>query len=271
MKTDKAVIDCLPDKTEVPLYCHLTPAQAKIYLGITQNMEETLNNLDDSPEATKKRRMIVLQSIMMLKQACNHPAQATGKGEFDPSEYDPKESGKFKVVGEVCETIAARQEKVLVFTQFREIIPALESFLTKIFGQSGLIMHGNIPVKKRQELVNTFQTPDGPPFFILTLKVGGVGLTLTEASHVIHFDRWWNPAVEDQATDRAFRIGQQKNVLVQKCITRGTIEEHIDEMIVNKKELASAILGSRSELNITALSNDEIYNLVRLDASQIGE
>ena len=266
MKTDKSVIDSLPDKTEVPLYCHLTKQQAKVYMGIVENLKATLDGFDTSPDAVKNRRMIVLQSIMLLKQVCNHPVQATGDGE-----YDPQDSGKFIALGEVCETIAARQEKALIFTQFREIIPPLETFLTNIFGQPGLVMHGGIPVKSRQDLVNQFQTPDGPPFFILTLKVGGTGLTLTEASHVIHFDRWWNPAVEDQATDRAFRIGQKNNVLVQKCITRGTVEEKIAETIMNKRDLADQILGGRSEINIAALNNDEIYNLVRLDASQIGE
>ena len=132
-------------------------------------------------------------------------------------------------------------------------------------------MHGGIPVKERRGLVEAFQSPDGPPFFVLTLKVGGTGLTLTEANHVIHFDRWWNPAVEDQATDRAFRIGQKKNVLVHKCICRGTLEEKIDEMITSKRELAEEILGDRAEVNITSLTDEEIINLVRLDATQMAE
>ncbi|MBQ7586029.1 MAG: DEAD/DEAH box helicase, partial [Desulfovibrionaceae bacterium] len=266
MKTDKSVIDSLPDKTEIALYCHLTKNQAKVYVKVTEKLKETLNSFDKSPESVKKRRMVVLQSLMLLKQVCNHPSQATGDGDFNP-----QDSGKFKAVGDICETIAARQEKVLIFTQFREIINPLYEFLTPIFGQKGLIMHGGIPVKARQDLVDEFQSLDGPPFLILTLKVGGTGLTLTEANHVIHFDRWWNPAVEDQATDRAFRIGQKKNVLVHKCITRGTLEEKIDETIMEKRDLAAEILGERSEINISALSNDEIYNLVRLDASQIGE
>ena len=266
MKTDKSVIDCLPDKTEMPLYCHLTKEQAKIYVNITEKLKSTLQTFSTDPESLKKRRMVVLQSIMLLKQVCNHPAQAVGD-----DNYAPEKSGKFKALAEVCDTIAARQEKVLIFTQFREIIPPLANFLTDIFGQKGLVMHGGIPVKARQGIVDEFQAMDGPPFLLLTLKVGGTGLTLTAANHVIHFDRWWNPAVEDQATDRAFRIGQKKNVLVHKCITRGTLEEKIAATIMDKRDLAAEILGERSEMNLASLSDTEIYNLVRLDASQIGE
>ena len=151
-----------------------------------------------------------------------------------------------------------------MFTQFREIIDPLSDYLAGIFGRSGLVLHGNVAVKKRGELVREFQSEDGPPFFILSLKAGGTGLNLTHASHVIHFDRWWNPAVEDQATDRAFRIGQKNNVLVHKCITRGTIEEHIDEMIQEKRVLADSALGNM-ENSITSLSDTEFLNLVRLD------
>ena len=265
MKTDKSVIDSLPDKTEVPLYCHLTKEQARIYVGITARLRKTLEELDASPEALRLRRMAVLQSLMLLKQVCNHPAQA-GSGA-----YAPDASGKFQAIAELCTTLAERQEKLLVFTQFREIVEPLALHISEIFHSKGLALHGGVPVRKRQALVDAFQSPDGPPFMVLTLKVGGTGLTLTEAGHVIHFDRWWNPAVEDQATDRAYRIGQKKNVLVHKCITRGTLEEKIDSLIQKKRELAEEVLGSGAELNVTALSDEELFDLVRLDASQVLE
>ncbi|WP_165177424.1 DEAD/DEAH box helicase [Desulfovibrio sp. ZJ369] len=265
MKTDKSVIDSLPDKTEVPLYCHLTKGQARIYVGITTKLRNTLESLDASSEAPQQRRMVVLQSLMLLKQVCNHPAQAGG------GVYSPEASGKFQAVGDLCATLAARQEKLLVFTQFREIVEPLARYLTEIFHVEGLTLHGGVPVRKRQAAVEAFQSPDGPPFMVLTLKVGGTGLTLTEAGHVIHFDRWWNPAVEDQATDRAYRIGQKKNVLVHKCITRGTLEEKIDALIRKKRELADEVLGSTAELNVTALSDEELFDLVRLDAAQVLE
>ncbi|MBO4311450.1 MAG: DEAD/DEAH box helicase [Desulfovibrionaceae bacterium] len=265
MKTDKTVIDSLPDKTEVPLYCHLTKLQARIYVGITTRLRNVLEELDASPEARRQRRMVVLQSLMLLKQVCNHPAQA-GSGA-----YVPEASGKFQAMGDLCGTFAARQEKLLVFTQFREIVDPLARHLTEIFHAEGLTLHGGVPVRKRQDVVDTFQSPDGPPFMVLTLKVGGTGLTLTEAGHVIHFDRWWNPAVEDQATDRAYRIGQKKNVLVHKCITKGTLEERIDALIREKRDLATEVLGSTAELNVTALSDEELFDLVRLDATQVME
>ena len=140
--------------------------------------------------------------------------------------------------------------------------------MTDVFGRSGLILHGGTAVKKRSDLVAQFQAPDGPPFFILSLKAGGTGLNLTRASHVIHFDRWWNPAVENQATDRAFRIGQKKNVLVHKFVTRGTLEERIDDLITAKQKLADEILQGESEVKLTELSNDELMDLVRLDVNR---
>ena len=263
MKTDKTVIDSLPDKTEVPLYCQLTKAQARLYLGVTSKLQQALEDLDDSTEAKRRRRILILQSLMLLKQICNHPAQAQG------GDFAAEASGKFQAVAALCTTLAARQEKLLVFTQFREIVDPLAQCLAGIFHAPGLTLHGGIAVGKRQAVVDAFQAEDGPPFLVLTLKVGGTGLTLTEAGHVIHFDRWWNPAVEDQATDRAYRIGQKKNVLVHKCITRGTLEEKIDDLIRSKRELADEILGSGAEVNITALSDEEIHNLLRLDMEHI--
>jgi non-specific serine/threonine protein kinase len=270
MKTDKRIIADLPDKTEMQLFCHLTREQVRLYVKVAETLKQALNELDTSPEAQNRRRIIVLQSLMLLKQICNHPAQAGAHGGVGAG-YAPELSGKFQRIGELCADIAARQERVLVFTQFREIIEPLARYLGTVFGRPGLVLHGGVAVKKRKELVDAFQQPDGPPFFILSLKAGGTGLTLTEASHVIHVDRWWNPAVEDQATDRAFRIGQKKNVLVHKCVTKGTLEEKIDALITRKRELADEVLGSGAEMDITSLSDVEIWNLVRLDASQATE
>jgi non-specific serine/threonine protein kinase len=161
--------------------------------------------------------------------------------------------------------VSERQEKILVFTQFRETTAPLEQHLAQVFGRSGLVLHGQVPVKKRQELVDAFQRDDGPPFFVLSIKAGGTGLNLTAASHVVHFDRWWNPAVESQATDRAFRIGQKKNVLVHKLVCRGTIEERIDELIASKRQLAEQVVGGGAEKLLTEMSNDELMQLVTLD------
>jgi non-specific serine/threonine protein kinase len=197
---------------------------------------------------------------MRFKQICNHPSQWLSDGA-----YYPADSGKFARVREIAEEIASRQEKVLVFTQFREITGALKSYLEKIFGRTGLVLHGSTPIKERHLLVQDFQRENGPPFFILSLKAGGAGLNLTEASHVIHFDRWWNPAVENQATDRAFRIGQKKNVLVHKFICRGTLEEKIDALIEEKKNMADQLLSGGCEKLLTDMSDSELIKFVSLD------
>ena len=202
---------------------------------------------------------------MRLKQICNHPAQVTGT-----NDYAADRSGKFRRLAEIAEEIASRQEKVLVFTQFREIAEPLAEFLATLFGRSGLVLHGGTSVKKRKELVDQFQREDGPPFFVLSLKAGGTGLNLTAASHVIHFDRWWNPAIENQATDRAFRIGQKKNVLVHKFICRGTVEERIDEMIARKSQVAGEAIGGEDsgEALLTEMDNDTLLRFVKLDLHQ---
>jgi SNF2 family DNA or RNA helicase len=160
---------------------------------------------------------------------------------------------------------AARQEKALIFTQFRETTAPLAAFLGSVFGRAGLVLHGQTEVKKRRELVRRFQEDDDVPFFVLSLKAGGAGLNLTAASHVIHFDRWWNPAVENQATDRAFRIGQTKNVLVHKFICRGTVEDKIDQMIESKKQLAGDLLGGGADIVLTEMKDEELLKLVALD------
>ena len=258
LKTDPKVISDLPEKTETVRYCNLTKHQVKHYTHIVQSMHKSLQSVDNMA-----RRGLVLQTLVRLKQVCNHPSQLTGDGE-----YKPESSGKFYRIDELCTELAERQEKVLVFTQFREVIPALEEHLTRIFGQPGLVLHGSTQVGKRRDLVEQFQDEDGPPFFIASLKAGGTGLNLTAASHVIHFDRWWNPAVENQATDRAFRIGQKKNVLVHKFVTRGTVEERIDQLIEDKKELAEDVLSGSGEIKLTELSDNEILDLISLDVNR---
>jgi non-specific serine/threonine protein kinase len=207
---------------------------------------------------------MILSYLMAFKQICNHPSHYLGHGV-----YDEKDSGKFIQLRELCEIISEKQEKVLVFTQYAEIIPHLHDFMATIFDQPGLVLYGGTPVSKRQALVESFQSETGPPFFILSLKAGGTGLNLTGASHVIHFDRWWNPAVENQATDRAYRIGQKKNVLVHKFVCQGTLEEKIDNMIRIKKHLASSVLGGAGgEYALTEMSNKQLLNMISLDIHQ---
>lgn len=258
LKTDKRIIQDLPEKTETTRFCRLSPKQARLYAKVVENLEASLRDLDGM-----KRRGAVLQTLMRLKQLCNHPSHFSGDGVFEA-----RESGKFLRMAEICEELAQRQEKILVFTQFREIIAPLSRFLREIFQQEGLSLHGGTSVKKRQSMVDAFQRDNGPPFMILSLKAGGTGLNLTAASHVLHFDRWWNPAVENQATDRAFRIGQKRNVLVHKFVTQGTVEEKIDALIEGKKEMAEQVLSDEESVKWTELSNDEILDLVRLDLSR---
>ncbi|AMV28704.1 RNA polymerase-associated protein RapA [Gemmata sp. SH-PL17] len=260
LKTDKRVISDLPDKTEVKAYCALSKHQAALYQHTVEELARQLEGADGL-----RRRGIVLAQLMRLKQICNHPAQVAGTGD-----YAVDRSGKFRRLAEIAEEIAARQEKALVFTQFREIAEPLAEFLATIFGRPGLILHGGTSVKKRKEFVDQFQSEDGPPFFVLSLKAGGTGLNLTAAAHVIHFDRWWNPAIENQATDRAFRIGQKKNVLVHKFVCRGTVEERIDEMIARKSQVADEALGGSDggEVLLTEMDNDTLLKFVKLDLHQ---
>jgi non-specific serine/threonine protein kinase len=264
LKTDKRIIADLPDKTEVNAFCTLSKRQAALY---EQSVRELATLIDQADGI--QRRGVVLAYLMRLKQICNHPAQLTGGSES----YAPEQSGKFQRLRELCEELAERQEKTLIFTQFREISGPLAEFLQTVFGRPGLVLHGGTSVPKRRDLVEAFQREDGPPFFVLSLKAGGTGLNLTEASHVIHFDRWWNPAVENQATDRAFRIGQKRNVFVHKFVCRGTVEDKIDEMIAQKSGMARELLDDNAggETMLTEMSNDELLRFVALDVSKAME
>ncbi len=255
LKTDRSIISDLPEKTEIAAYCGLSKVQAAQYQQAVTQMAKAIENLDGI-----QRRGLVLSYLLRFKQICNHPSQLLGD-----DEYDPKKSGKFQRLAELCEEIASRQEKLLVFTQFREMTTPLANFLAQQFGQPGLVLHGGTAVKQRQKLVEQFQDEAGPPFFILSLKAGGTGLNLTQASHVIHFDRWWNPAVENQATDRAFRIGQKNNVLVHKFICQGTVEEKIDALINEKTALANDLLEGSADTLLTEMDNEALLNLVALD------
>ncbi|MEI7669948.1 MAG: DEAD/DEAH box helicase, partial [Pseudomonadota bacterium] len=259
LKTDKTIISDLPDKTELKAFCHLSKKQAVLYQDAVKELKEKLENTNDD---SIERKGLVLSFIMRFKQICNHPSQWLGD-----NAWEQEDSGKLMRLREISEVIAEKQEKMLIFTQFKEIIPSLSTFMGNIFGRKGLVLHGETQVAKRKELVNQFQEDETIPFFILSLKAGGAGLNLTAASHVVHFDRWWNPAVENQATDRAFRIGQKRNVLVHKFICQGTIEDKIDQMIDNKKKQSEDFLGSGGEINLTTMSDKDLLNLVTLDLS----
>jgi non-specific serine/threonine protein kinase len=255
LKTDKQIISDLPDKTEVKAFCSLSRKQAALYGQAVDEMARQLEVADGM-----KRRGLVLAFLMRLKQICNHPSQWLGD-----SAWAPDDSGKFARLREIVEVTAARQEKVLVFTQFKETTEPLAAFLASVCGRPGLILHGETHVAKRQDLVRRFQTDESIPFFVLSVKAGGTGLNLTAASHIIHYDRWWNPAVENQATDRAFRIGQTKNVLVHKFVCRGTVEDKIDQLIESKQQLAGDFLSGGAETLLTEMKTAELLRLVSLD------
>jgi SNF2 family DNA or RNA helicase len=255
LKTDKSVIADLPDKTEMKAFCYLSATQAALYQRAVEELADALDRAEGMG-----RKGVVLAFLMRFKQICNHPSQWLGDGAWAETE-----SGKFARLRELAEVIAAKQEKMLVFTQFREATQPIAAFLGQVFGREGLILHGGTPVSKRKELVRRFQDDELTPFFVLSLKAGGAGLNLTAASHVVHFDRWWNPAVENQATDRAFRIGQSRNVLVHKFVCRGTVEDKIDQLIESKQTLVKDVLEGGTELQLTELSDKELLNLVALD------
>ena len=261
LKTDKKIIADLPDKTEVTAYCGLTARQIALYEQVVESLQAGLKSSDGI-----KRKGIVLAALTRLKQVCNHPSQWTGDNAFDPAQ-----SGKFHRLREIATELNDRQEKVLVFTQFREMTGPLADFLGTVFGRPGLVLSGQTAVSARRKLVEDFQREDGPPFFVLSIKAGGTGLNLTQASQVIHFDRWWNPAVENQATDRAFRIGQKRNVLVHKFVCRGTVEEKIDQMIKDKIGLAKDLLDGEGESLLTEMSDDQLIRMVSLDVTKAAD
>ena len=253
LKTDKNIIKDLPEKMEMKVFCNLTEEQATLYGAVVQEM---LDKIEDSEGI--QRKGLVLSTLLKLKQVCNHPAQFL----HDNSELEGR-SGKLVRLLEMLEEVLAEGDKALLFTQFREMGNILQKVLEDLLTCETLFLHGGTPQKKRDKMIERFQGEKGPPLFVLSLKAGGLGLNLTAANHVFHFDRWWNPAVENQATDRAFRIGQTKNVQVHKFVCLGTLEERIDAMIEQKKELAETVIGT-GENWITELSTDELRELFTL-------
>ena len=237
LKSDKTIINDLPDKIEQNQHCALSKAQVVLYESVVREGLASIAGTSD----TFQRQGLVLQMILALKQVCNHPAQYLKQGGDDPLS-----SGKVERLFDLLDEIEAARQKVLVFTQFREMGELLQRWLRERQGREPQFLHGGVPRARRDKMVERFQIEPGERVFLLSLKAGGTGLNLTAASHVVHFDLWWNPAVEAQATDRAYRIGQQRNVQVHRFITRGSFEERIDEMIRSKRELAEMTGGGRA-------------------------
>jgi SNF2 family DNA or RNA helicase len=253
LKTDRTIISDLPDKIETVDRCPLTREQATLYQAVVDDM---LAQADEAEGI--QRRGIVLAGLLRLKQVCNHPAQFLADGSPLPGR-----SGKLTRTEELLEEILAEGDKVLCFTQFAEWGSLLLPYFQRRLRVEAMWLHGKVRRPARDEMVKRFAEPDGPPLFLVSLKAGGTGLNLTAASHVIHLDRWWNPAVEDQATDRAYRIGQSRNVQVHKLVSMGTVEERIDEMITAKRDLATRVVGT-GENWLTELSTSDLRSLVAL-------
>lgn len=262
MKTDKEIIKDLPDKVEQKIYCNLSKEQASLYEAVVKDVTEQIETKEGMA-----RKGLVLSSLMKLKQICNHPAQFLQDG----SEFTKERSHKLSRLNDMLEEAIESGESLLIFSQFREICESLEQFTSRTLHYPTYLIHGGTSRSKRQKMIDEFQDPEtDPAIFILSLKAGGVGITLTKANHVFHFDRWWNPAVENQATDRAFRIGQTKNVFVHKFLALGTLEERIDQMIEDKKHLADSIVGS-DESWLTELDNEAFKELIALNKSAVLE
>ncbi len=260
LKTDRSVISDLPEKLEMKVFCSLTKEQASLYAAVLKETEETLESAEGI-----QRRGLVLGTLSKLKQVCNHPAQFLG----DNSGIAAR-SGKLSRLMEMLEEVVEVGDRALVFSQFAEMGHILRRHVQEMFGREALFLHGGVPKRQRDRMVERFQDEgDGPQVFILSLKAGGTGLNLTSANHVFHFDRWWNPAVENQATDRVFRIGQARNVQVHKFICPGTLEEKIDEMIERKKEVAEKVVGA-GEGWLTELSNDDLREVLALSKEAVG-
>ncbi len=260
VKTDKSIIRDLPDKVEAIQYCNLSKEQAALYETVVRDVERQLDEKDGI-----ERQGLMLSTLMKLKQICNHPAQFLQDG----SAFTPERSHKLERLGEMLEEVMAAGDSVLIFSQFTEIGAQLEQRLRQDLHYNTHYLHGGTSRARREAMIDAFQDPQSEPsIFVLSLKAGGVGITLTKANHVFHFDRWWNPAVEDQASDRAFRIGQEKNVFVHKFVTLGTLEERINDMIEEKKALAGAIIGN-DESWLTQLDNERFKALIRLNREAV--
>jgi SNF2 family DNA or RNA helicase len=258
LKTDKTIISDLPEKNEMKVWCTLTEEQATLYQAVVEDMMAAIEGSEGI-----QRRGNVLAAMTKLKQVCNHPVHLLKDGSRLPSR-----SGKLARLEELAAEIVEEGDKALVFTQYAEWGSLLQPYLAAHLDRPVLWLHGGLSKAKRDDLVERFQTDDEPMLFLLSLKAAGTGLNLTAANHVVHFDRWWNPAVEDQATDRAFRIGQSRNVQVRKFICTGTLEEKIDAMIERKKALASSVVGTGEEW-ISELNTDQLRELFALDRAAV--
>ncbi|HEY2551838.1 MAG TPA: DEAD/DEAH box helicase [Streptosporangiaceae bacterium] len=261
LKTDTSIISDLPDKQEIKVWCNLTAEQASLYQATVTDMLARIEAADD----TIQRRGLVLATMARLKQACNHPAHLLGDGSRLAGR-----SGKLARLEAICDEIVAEGDKALCFTQYAEFGSMLQPYLAARLGCPVLYLHGGTPKRQRDAMVAQFRSQDGPCLFLLSLKAGGTGLNLTAANHVLHVDRWWNPAVEEQATDRAFRIGQTRDVQVRKFICVGTLEERIDQLIEDKKALAETVVGS-GESWLAELSVAELHDVISLSAAAVSE
>ncbi|MBM3333980.1 DEAD/DEAH box helicase, partial [Candidatus Sumerlaeota bacterium] len=261
LKTDKDIIADLPEKMEMKVFCTLTREQASLYEAVVRDVQEPL----ESSEGIQ-RKGLILATLMKLKQVCNHPAQF-----LKDNSTIAGRSGKLARLTEMLDEILEVGDGALVFTQFAEMGTVLQKHLQETFGREVPFLHGGVPKRRRDEMVERFQTAsNGSGVFILSLKAGGTGLNLTRANHVFHFDRWWNPAVENQATDRVFRIGQTRDVQVHKFLCLGTLEEKIDEIIERKKDVAERVVGT-GEGWLTELSTAELKNLLALRQEAIAQ
>ncbi len=258
LKSDKRIIKDLPDKVEQKVYCNLTSEQASLYQAVVDEVQAALEGVEGI-----QRKGLILSTLMRLKQICNHPAQFLQDG----SEFTEPRSHKLERIAQMVEEVIAESESLLLFTQFTEVGEALERHFRRDYHFPTFYLHGGTARGKRERMIEAFQDPESEPsVFVLSLKAGGVGITLTRANHVFHFDRWWNPAVENQATDRAYRIGQEKNVFVHKMVTLGTLEERIDQMLEEKQRLAEGIVGS-DEAWLTELNDEAFRDLIKLNRS----
>jgi len=263
LKSDKNIIKDLPDKIEQKVYCQLTKEQASLYQSIVNEVAANVDQLEDSAS----RSNLILSTLLRLKQVCNHPAQALGDG----SEFSIERSLKLRRLIEMIHETLGNRESLLIFSQYKEICDSLNELIKQQFGYTTYQLDGSTSRQKREEMIEKFQDTETPAaVFILSLKAGGVGITLTKANHVFHFDRWWNPAVENQATDRAYRIGQDKSVFAYKFITLGTIEERIDQMLEDKQKLSDSIVG-HDESWLTKLDANSFIKLIKLSQTALAD
>jgi SNF2 family DNA or RNA helicase len=261
VKTDPTVADDLPDKTERREYCALTDEQRTLY---QDEVDRSLGHLEGASDMERRGR--VLAMLTALKQICNHPLHYLKKRVPTADPTLPQRSGKLERISEIAEAVAAAGARAVVFTQYREMGDLLVAHLSDVLSEDVPFLHGGTPIAQREEMVRSFQSDeDAPTLFVVSLKAGGTGLNLTRATHVVHYDRWWNPAVEDQATDRAHRIGQHENVQVYKLVCEGTLEERIDALLEEKRELFDTVVGS-GERWVTELDDDQLRRLVSLGA-----